>query len=425
MTGSRPGEQPGERSGEQPGERPGERPGDAGSGRVLTRARQLLSVGRWETARDELAVHLRTHPDDGPAVLMSGQCLARAGQWSGALDAAERAGRLLPTSWVPWLVASRALVRLGRTVEARAAADTAVRLGPDRWLAHVQRAAVGAVAAGPTGARVEAAAWDAAREAVRLAPDQRAAHGQLARLAWADGDLVTAELEFRAVLRLDPTDASARSRLADLDARRLRLGAALEGFGAAGRLDPADPAHVRGVGPTLRQAAAVLGLAALVALVAVLLLRGSGAGRLPATVSVVVLAVVTAVPAVRAWRRAAVPGLVAVTLRSRPSVATVTVLAGVVWVAALLGAALAGPWTGVAIAAGLLASVAALAVQLTILVRARRRIARSRRRARSAQAADAAACATTSSWSDDPLGDVTGEASGVDTGPRGPGRMPG
>lgn len=196
---------------------------------VLLRATDLMAQGRARDAVDLLQPLTRTHPDDAAVWDQLAAALLEAGRPEESLDAARRAAMLDSRRDRPHRLASLALGELGRHPEAVLAA----------------------------------------REAVRLAPDQPRAYEALGDAALLARRLGEAEHAYRTVLRLDPQAEDARANLATVHRLRRRGGgpAPTVAVGA-----PEDLAHDEGFELTtwqvLRRAAVVLTVGSVVSLLA-------------------------------------------------------------------------------------------------------------------------------------------------------------
>jgi len=235
---------------------------------VLLRATDLMAQGRARDAVDLLQPLTRTHPDDAAVWDQLAAALLEAGRPEESLDAARRAAMLDSRRDRPHRLASLALGELGRHPEAVLAAREAVRLAPQDWRCHVTLAEA-LVGAGAARVAEPEEAVLAAREAVRLAPDQPRAYEALGDAALLARRLGEAEHAYRTVLRLDPQAEDARANLATVHRLRRRGGgpAPTVAVGA-----PEDLAHDEGFELTtwqvLRRAAVVLTVGSVVSLLA-------------------------------------------------------------------------------------------------------------------------------------------------------------
>lgn len=211
----------------------GKRP--AGAADALTRASVYVDTHRYEQARQLLAVHLATNPDDAQAQYLTALCQLELGDAKAAGDAVTSAVRLRPDNAYYHRLHARVLLARGEVVAARSAADEALRLRPnDRYVLQVAIAVELA-----SGGRSPRAA-ELAQLLGEAAPDDAWTHVQLGRVAAANGLRRQAEAAYKRALAIDPDHSYARSCLADLVAGRQRYGRAAAHVLGALRLDPTD-----------------------------------------------------------------------------------------------------------------------------------------------------------------------------------------
>jgi Tfp pilus assembly protein PilF len=199
----------------------------------LARAHSYVELGRWQAATTELGLVLAGEPRSAEALCLLAQCRLQLRDDDEARRAAESALAVAPDDEWAHRLRSLALQRLGRHHEATVAAWEAVRLAPQVADTHARyAAALLQLGAPPDEARA------AADRAVALAPHSPGAHVVQGVAAGRQGRVVEERDAYRRALELDPTDATALSNLAAVDANRGRLGGAARFLTAALRNDP-------------------------------------------------------------------------------------------------------------------------------------------------------------------------------------------
>jgi Flp pilus assembly protein TadD len=179
-------------------------------GDVLDRAAQLSASGRRRKAVALLRSTASSHPDSSEVWCRLAAALLDRGDAAAALVAVRRAMPLGGDKAWAHRLASKTLSRLGRHEEAVAAARQAVRAAPSDWRCRIALAeAFGAAGSWPD-------AVDAAMQAVRYQPDHVRPYLVLGDAARRIGDLATAELAYRTVMRRKPGDPRVRAELARL-----------------------------------------------------------------------------------------------------------------------------------------------------------------------------------------------------------------
>lgn len=172
---------------------------------VLVKAAHLSDEGRPRAAIVVLEEALRVEPAHPVAWCRLSAAYLDIGEARESLDAAKRAMTLGEPAWAHRL-ASLALVELGRHEEAVVSAGEAVRRAPDDWRGLVTLAE--ALAHGEPEQAVRAA-----RAAVDRAPEEPRTHEVLGDAAMLAHDWMLAEAEYRAALRLDPTNPDVPAKL--------------------------------------------------------------------------------------------------------------------------------------------------------------------------------------------------------------------
>ena len=178
----------------------------------LADATRLRGEGRLKESAAALARHLRSYPDDAPALRLLAAVQLQAGRRLAARDTARRATSVEPGAATAWTILAEASHRLGEADDARAAAAEALRLAPHEWRVHASAAYLGMAEPFPTDATRAHAA-----ECVRLAPEQPAAHLVVADMAVRDRRYAAARSAFRTALALEPENVDARRGLDALD----------------------------------------------------------------------------------------------------------------------------------------------------------------------------------------------------------------
>jgi tetratricopeptide (TPR) repeat protein len=189
--------------------------------RRLSRARQLVDLGRWGDAVTELEMVLAAEPASVEALCMLGQSRLNLGEPDAGCRAAEAALAMAPDHEWAHRVHSVALGMTGRHDRAVAAAREAVRLAPDHPDGH-QRLAHALLHL--PGRAAEAGA--AAERAVELAPHDPDAHVAVGLAAGRQGQRRPERDAYLRALALDPGHATALNNLAAIDTERGRLGGA-------------------------------------------------------------------------------------------------------------------------------------------------------------------------------------------------------
>jgi tetratricopeptide (TPR) repeat protein len=188
------------------------------------RARETGDPAYYTKSDGVLRRVLRLAPDDLLATSGLGSLALSRHRFREALALGERAQRLSPTTSRTYGVIGDALVELGRYGDAFHAFDTMARLKPG--LAAYARVSY---------ARELRGDWRGAVSAMRLALDAAIGQGeptawtevQLGKLYWNRGRLADAEAEYRAALRAFPNYVYALDALAQVEAARGRLDAAI------------------------------------------------------------------------------------------------------------------------------------------------------------------------------------------------------
>ena len=176
------------------------------------RAELLLDQGKGDRAGEELRAFAQKHPGSARAQQIAASLALRRGRWDEALAEADRARALAPDSARVHYLRGQILAGAGRRPEA----ETALL------------------------------------EATRLDSTFEAAYFALGVIREKDGHLDSSEQAFRAVLRLNPKNASALNYVGYMYADRgLRLEQSLDEIGQALAIEPDNPAFLDSKGWTL------------------------------------------------------------------------------------------------------------------------------------------------------------------------------
>ncbi len=206
------------------------RPGD---GRALgllglayqQRARETGDPSYYARSETALQRALRIDRNDLTALGGLGSLALSRHRFREALALGYRAERLSPSTSRTYGVIGDALVELGRYPQAFDAFDTMSRLKPS--LASYARVSYGRELLGRQAGAV--AAMRLAVEAATGRGEPEAwAHVQLGKLYWSHGRTAAAETQYRAALRVFPGYVSALDALAQVEAAKGRLAAAIE-----------------------------------------------------------------------------------------------------------------------------------------------------------------------------------------------------
>ncbi|WP_052851324.1 tetratricopeptide repeat protein [Streptomyces avicenniae] len=195
--------------------------------RAVERAEALMSLRRYEEARDLLARHVAEAPDDAVAWTELARCHSHVSSPREGVAATGEALRLDPANLNALVLHGTLLQRSGAGLEkAMEPLREAVRIRPDFWggwsvladytfrhsMLQVARSGGLSVLTHQDVAPVAAEAAGMADEAIRLAPEEVRPYEVRQSIAELSGDTATAEAMDRAILRLDPTHADALSR---------------------------------------------------------------------------------------------------------------------------------------------------------------------------------------------------------------------
>lgn len=180
-----------------------------------------------------LGPYLTTEPDDWRALCLAAQAQVGLDDPARALDYARRASQLNPHSDWPVRLQTIAHRDLGHSYDAQQLSRQSVLINPANWQTHLL------VANADLAARsVNHHSLAAARKSRELAPAEPETHIVVGQVALDLGLKKEAVQAFERALQMAPDNAVARHELARAQLRRGRVGRALDGFLATGRLDP-------------------------------------------------------------------------------------------------------------------------------------------------------------------------------------------
>lgn len=201
--------------------------------RSLVRQAAALVEASPAAAMRVLAPYLASEPDDWHALCLAAQAQLGLHEPARALGCAQRASQLDPHS--DWPVRLQAIAHrdLGHGFDARQLSRHSVLINPGNYQTHLLVASTDLAAAAVT--KHSMAAAEMAR---RLAPGEPETHIVLGQVALARRRRKRAVESLQQALRLAPESAVAQHELARVRLRQGRIGPALDGFLAAGRLDP-------------------------------------------------------------------------------------------------------------------------------------------------------------------------------------------
>jgi len=174
----------------------------------LQAAADLLHQGRLGEARTKLLKELRLTPQSAAALELLGAVTFEMGKYDEALDYLHRAARLAPTSPGPWLNLGKAQLEAGYTGEAATTLENAVRRWPD--IAEGRHSYGNALLA---QGRPQLAVEEY-RAAIRLAPTQVGPYENLARVLSDLKEFQAACDVCERILKLDPSSGAAHYLLA-------------------------------------------------------------------------------------------------------------------------------------------------------------------------------------------------------------------
>ncbi|MEO6703622.1 MAG: tetratricopeptide repeat protein [Jatrophihabitantaceae bacterium] len=255
---------------------------------ALHQAAALLEAGQAGAAMRLLTGYLASEPDDPYAQCLAARSLLDLDEPGRAFELARRAAARSPAEDWPIRLQTLALVNLHRFDEAQLVARQAVLVNPGSWQTHYLVAFADASSHSATGHSLAAA-----EQARALAPAEACTHRMAGTIALQLGQRALAVRCFNEALRLDPNDAIAQHELARAHLKQWRIAKSLQGFLAAGRLDPRLGQPAANLHQIMERAVIVLHYATLLAYF------------LSATAPVgVALAVATVTVAVTAWARA-------------------------------------------------------------------------------------------------------------------------
>jgi tetratricopeptide (TPR) repeat protein len=265
---------------------------------AVTRARQLVSLRRWDAALDALGPAYGQDGVAADALRLRAQCLIGLGKPVEAVSVTRQSLALEPDSaWGHRLLALGEL-RSSRPRAALTAAREAVRLEPGSVHGHHL------LAIAHLNRKQLPEARNVALVCLAQQPDAPLAHYTAAKVAEKERRNADAERHYRDGLRLSPSDSDLALGLAQFLHRNGRAAEAGQAYLAAGRNNPTDQRVRRGMARLGLPAAGAVGLGIkLVPLVAAGSLfnsveRGSASGRTPAVGAPVILLMVAVISAV-------------------------------------------------------------------------------------------------------------------------------
>lgn len=190
---------------------------------AVSRAENLLDLGRPEEAARVASTALAGEPDDIGLLLVLGRAQQRLERPREVLEVVNRAVALDPEHPDAHLLAAEALLDLGASDDALRAAVESARLAPWAWPTHytVARASLA-----PGRHRSLDQAERAAREALRLAPHEASTHDVLGIVLGERGRSKEAMAAHRQALALEPDHTHAMRNLSAEALSRGRLGSA-------------------------------------------------------------------------------------------------------------------------------------------------------------------------------------------------------